>query len=575
MVENFVDVPDDYCCPITGDLMEDPVVAPDGHSYERASITAWFQKNKTSPLTGAALKNTVLIDNHRLKAIISSFKEKMPEIQRECQIKRDLIEAINIREAFFEDSLKKGNEQIGNITSLYNNEKEKNLMLENKLISYKKSIEIKINHIEWLKTNLDHFQSLSFEKDNEIKRLNMELATSLHENSELKRFIKANNGNFVNKLLRIQQCLKQYEKDITSNKLNANNQLAGIRASISDLISENSKFEFEDLKKPNLLIENQQNPPQDAKNSDENLQLLLENKIFNIWNIPNNSKIEEDFREPVTKYAYTTNPAVSLAFQRYIDAYHQKTSLYLIDRDKYDRNRLIVYDTENEREKAQNFEAPEILTDGTCIAQLPDGELFCFGNNPASGISLVIDGNNRVRILPSGIPCKGSSAIYFNRNIYCFGGSNTILLTLSDKFSLDENQWIYLNPLPIADCKCHCAVFNGNILISGCWNPNILRYSIENDDFSRIPFDFAEYKRKILINTERLYLIECDNGSVYESEIGNENVWKKVGKSIISDQYPSQVYWSYNKGAIYIATSLKNERYYKFNLQEKLMIKFL
>ena len=27
-----------FYCPITGDLMKDPVIAPDGHSYDRQAI---------------------------------------------------------------------------------------------------------------------------------------------------------------------------------------------------------------------------------------------------------------------------------------------------------------------------------------------------------------------------------------------------------------------------------------------------------------------------------------------------------------------------------------------------------
>ncbi|CAG9320686.1 unnamed protein product [Blepharisma stoltei] len=150
MVENFVDIPDDFCCPITGDLMEDPVVAADGHSYERESITAWFQRKKTSPLTGLALKSTVLLDNHSLKAIINKFKENIPKIQLENQIKIDLLEAINMREAFLEDHLKKEKEQLGNLANLYGEEKEKNLSLERKLATYLKQIKNQSDIIDTL-----------------------------------------------------------------------------------------------------------------------------------------------------------------------------------------------------------------------------------------------------------------------------------------------------------------------------------------------------------------------------------------------------------------------------------------
>jgi hypothetical protein len=35
--------PDEYLCPITGEMMSDPVIALDGHSYERSAIEKWFK----------------------------------------------------------------------------------------------------------------------------------------------------------------------------------------------------------------------------------------------------------------------------------------------------------------------------------------------------------------------------------------------------------------------------------------------------------------------------------------------------------------------------------------------------
>ena len=42
-------VPEDFYCPITGDLMKDPVSEPEGHTYERDAIMKWLSKNNTSP----------------------------------------------------------------------------------------------------------------------------------------------------------------------------------------------------------------------------------------------------------------------------------------------------------------------------------------------------------------------------------------------------------------------------------------------------------------------------------------------------------------------------------------------
>jgi hypothetical protein len=46
-----VDIPTKYVCPITRQLMADPVSAPDGHIYEKNAIEAWLSVNATSPMT--------------------------------------------------------------------------------------------------------------------------------------------------------------------------------------------------------------------------------------------------------------------------------------------------------------------------------------------------------------------------------------------------------------------------------------------------------------------------------------------------------------------------------------------
>ena len=72
------EIPDGYKCPISTDLMEDPVIAADGHSYERRDIAAWFARGKrTSPKTGARLPHTHLTPNHNLKSAIRDFLEEV------------------------------------------------------------------------------------------------------------------------------------------------------------------------------------------------------------------------------------------------------------------------------------------------------------------------------------------------------------------------------------------------------------------------------------------------------------------------------------------------------------------
>ena len=68
--------PSDFLCAISLEIMKDPVIAADGHSYERANIERWFQHHNTSPKTGAQLSSTALIPNHTLKSVIEEWVQK-------------------------------------------------------------------------------------------------------------------------------------------------------------------------------------------------------------------------------------------------------------------------------------------------------------------------------------------------------------------------------------------------------------------------------------------------------------------------------------------------------------------
>lgn len=70
-------VPFSFLCPITKLLMKEPVMAADGHSYERAAITRWFASGgNLSPMTGAALANQNLQPNHALRQAITESNTK-------------------------------------------------------------------------------------------------------------------------------------------------------------------------------------------------------------------------------------------------------------------------------------------------------------------------------------------------------------------------------------------------------------------------------------------------------------------------------------------------------------------
>ncbi len=62
---------DSFHCPLTMEVMRDPVITADGQSYERAEIESWFALGKRmSPLTGAELPSTHLTPNIALRNAI-------------------------------------------------------------------------------------------------------------------------------------------------------------------------------------------------------------------------------------------------------------------------------------------------------------------------------------------------------------------------------------------------------------------------------------------------------------------------------------------------------------------------
>ncbi|EXC06053.1 U-box domain-containing protein 11 [Morus notabilis] len=67
-------IPDDYLCPISLELMRDPVIVSTGQTYERSYIQRWIDcGNKTCPKTQQKLENLTLTPNYVLRSLISQW----------------------------------------------------------------------------------------------------------------------------------------------------------------------------------------------------------------------------------------------------------------------------------------------------------------------------------------------------------------------------------------------------------------------------------------------------------------------------------------------------------------------
>ncbi|KAK9079229.1 hypothetical protein SSX86_000899 [Deinandra increscens subsp. villosa] len=70
-----VEVPTFFVCPISLELMKDPVTLATGITYDRESIEKWLftKKNNTCPVTKQVLLDLDLTPNHTLRRLIQSW----------------------------------------------------------------------------------------------------------------------------------------------------------------------------------------------------------------------------------------------------------------------------------------------------------------------------------------------------------------------------------------------------------------------------------------------------------------------------------------------------------------------
>ena len=80
-------IPNEMVCPISCEVMKDPVMAMDGHTYERVCIEEWFGTGaRTSPATNEPLEATTLLPNHMARSLISVFLEQCRQSQASAEL---------------------------------------------------------------------------------------------------------------------------------------------------------------------------------------------------------------------------------------------------------------------------------------------------------------------------------------------------------------------------------------------------------------------------------------------------------------------------------------------------------
>ncbi|MCQ6513027.1 U-box domain-containing protein, partial [Vibrio parahaemolyticus] len=65
-----------FTCPISHEVMNDPLMAADGHTYEAKFIRDWFRRgHNTSPITNVELEHKKLVPNRALRSAIEECRK--------------------------------------------------------------------------------------------------------------------------------------------------------------------------------------------------------------------------------------------------------------------------------------------------------------------------------------------------------------------------------------------------------------------------------------------------------------------------------------------------------------------
>ena len=72
-------VPITYLCSITHEIMKEPVMDPEGNTYERNAIEEWLRREQNSPITRSPLQISELRPNRALRDLIEEFTSTNPD----------------------------------------------------------------------------------------------------------------------------------------------------------------------------------------------------------------------------------------------------------------------------------------------------------------------------------------------------------------------------------------------------------------------------------------------------------------------------------------------------------------
>ena len=69
-------------CPITHERFLDPVIAADGHTYEREAIESWLKEHSNSPVTRMPMDSRLVVNNNMRQHLNLPVQIISPETQK-------------------------------------------------------------------------------------------------------------------------------------------------------------------------------------------------------------------------------------------------------------------------------------------------------------------------------------------------------------------------------------------------------------------------------------------------------------------------------------------------------------
>lgn len=71
--KNTQDLAEAFTCPITSEIIKEPVTSKYGHLFEKAAIEEWIDKNHKCPMTQKPLERTDLFAQFAVKSAIEQY----------------------------------------------------------------------------------------------------------------------------------------------------------------------------------------------------------------------------------------------------------------------------------------------------------------------------------------------------------------------------------------------------------------------------------------------------------------------------------------------------------------------